>query len=214
LATDPPLHGRLFHGRDRWFESGSLQRGVVQTFPKRCCLPGNFLKSTAVRDKSDLALGQRIAVARDTVLPSVSAIGWLRASNGRVGVRRCAVPHTRILEAHYSASPPRRGTIQRPRATSDQGPARDCSFPLPGPSEFYTHALTIPSTAFSCEPVHGRGGSTRKGAPSLGKLTLPTTACGPKPELPRTTRGLYLDALTIPSGEGATQQKEGAPQLF
>ena len=155
-----------------------------------------------MRDKSDLALGQRIAVARDTVLPSVSAIGWLRASNGRVGVRRCAVPHTRILEAHYSASPPRRGTIQRPRATSDQGPARDCSFPLPGPSEFYTHALTIPSTAFSCEPVHGRGGSTRKGAPSLGKLTLPTTACGPKPELLRTTRGLYLDALTIPSGEG------------
>jgi len=28
LATDPPLHGRLFHGRDRWFESVFLQRGV------------------------------------------------------------------------------------------------------------------------------------------------------------------------------------------
>src|SRR6516165_3134450 len=28
LAADPPLHGRLFHGRDRWFESVFLQRRV------------------------------------------------------------------------------------------------------------------------------------------------------------------------------------------
>ena len=104
MAADPPLHGRLFHGRDRWFESVFLQRRVHVSrdfvlpprkgglFPPVC---GAEQGSAVERDgRGRLIRCRRAAVSLSGQIP-VPQRGGLIMRIGQRPRRACSADRTR-----------------------------------------------------------------------------------------------------------------------